>query len=560
MTMHTVLSPQLRKQYEALRDLLKQALELAEKCADTDGIAALRNRLAHLESAALFVVVGEIKSGKSSFVNALVGEDVCAVAPDPCTASIQELVYGEEQTRTTLGDNWERLHLPKEVLREVTIVDTPGTNSIIKSHQAITEAYIPQSDLVIFVFPAKNPHTGSAWDLLGLIKKKWHRKIVFVLQQADLTTQHELFTNRERVKQYARERNVQDPIVFSVSAKRELEGSPDSGFGDFRSFFQQAVESGDVWRMKVEGGRDTAKTILNRLLAGLWHEETALAEERAFYQQLLSKVEGRRERAHSLRRLVVDSLGATYDHLCDRLQRKFEEGLGIGNILRRSLPLIRDKDIKTWLRDLQEEFEREANAEIDSEAQRVSKDLSEEMRSLLEDLDESIIHQSKRAEQRTLSIATDRADLLNRLRDRLGRLKIADIVGEKDLQGSDLASLTLTGGGLAALGAVIALATKLMVFDITGGIIAAAGAMLIAVTLLWKRSSILHDFSSKLVQSRSDFRNRLEHEISQMFEKLFFEVDHALQEPISRLDEQAVRLAPLSRQAEALLQVSKQIA
>ena len=133
----------------------------------------MRQRRTGLESAALFVVVGEVKSGKSSFINALLGEDVCEVAPDPCTAVIQELVYGEERTSTTLGDFWERVRLPKEVLREISIVDTPGTNSIIKKHQTLTEKYIPQSDLVVFVFSAKNPHTASAWELLSMIRKDW---------------------------------------------------------------------------------------------------------------------------------------------------------------------------------------------------------------------------------------------------------------------------------------------------------------------------------------------------------------------------------------------------
>ena len=80
-----------------------------------------------------------MKSGKSSFVNALLGEDICEVAPDPCTVGIQELVYGESRTRTVLGDNWERISLPKEVLKEISIIDTPGTNSIIRNHQRILD-------------------------------------------------------------------------------------------------------------------------------------------------------------------------------------------------------------------------------------------------------------------------------------------------------------------------------------------------------------------------------------------------------------------------------------
>ncbi|HNR14799.1 MAG TPA: dynamin family protein [Thermodesulfobacteriota bacterium] len=559
MSLHSVLSPHLKQQYEILRGLLEQAAQLTESCGDKDGAASLRDRLTHLQSAALFVVVGEVKSGKSSFVNALLGEEVCEVAPDPCTAGIQELVYGEMRSKVSLGDQWERLHLPKEVLKEVTIVDTPGTNSIIKRHQTITESYIPQSDLVIFVFPAKNPHTGSSWDLLELIKKDWHRKIVFVLQQADLASQHELATNRERVKQYAHERNVQNPIVFTLSAKREVDDASDSGFAEFRQFLREAVESGEVWQMKVEGGRDTLRRVLSRLLARLQSEEAALSDDRAFYEQLLAKVDGRRERARSLQRLVVDSLCATYDRLSVRLQRNFEEGLGIAAILRRTLPFVRDKDIKTWLRDLQDEFENSAKEEIEAESQRVSRDLSDEMRSMLVEINEAITVRSERPGPSALPLAYDRTELLERLQDRLGRLKIADIIGEQGLQGSDLGSLTLTGGGLAALGAVIALATNLMVFDITGGILAAAGASLVAVTLLWRRSAILTDFAARLEASGRDLRHRLEQEITQMFDKLFLELRHALQEPLASVDQQKARVSPLAARAEKLLQDAQTI-
>jgi len=559
MSLHSVLSPHLKQQYEILRGLLEQAAQLTESCGDKDGAASLRDRLTHLQSAALFVVVGEVKSGKSSFVNALLGEEVCEVAPDPCTAGIQELVYGEMRSKVSLGDQWERLHLPKEVLKEVTIVDTPGTNSIIKRHQTITESYIPQSDLVIFVFPAKNPHTGSSWDLLELIKKDWHRKIVFVLQQADLASQHELATNRERVKQYAHERNVQNPIVFTLSAKREVDDASDSGFAEFRQFLREAVESGEVWQMKVEGGRDTLRRVLSRLLARLQSEEAALSDDRAFYEQLLAKVDGRRERARSLQRLVVDSLCATYDRLSVRLQRNFEEGLGIAAILRRTLPFVRDKDIKTWLRDLQDEFENSAKEEIEAESQRVSRDLSDEMRSMLVEINEAITVRSERPGPSALPLAYDRTELLERLQNRLGRLKIADIIGEQGLQGSDLGSLTLTGGGLAALGAVIALATNLMVFDITGGILAAAGASLVAVTLLWRRSAILTDFAARLEASGRDLRHRLEQEITQMFDKLFLELRHALQEPLASVDQQKARVSPLAARAEKLLQDAQTI-
>ena len=552
MSVQRVLGPELKQKYDSLRDVIQRCLSLTEKCSEAGASTILRDRLALLESAALFVIVGEVKSGKSSFINALLGEDVCEVAPDPCTAGIQELVYGEERSKTTLGDQWERVRLPRPVLRDITIVDTPGTNSIIRNHQTITENYIPKSDLVVFVFPAKNPHTATAWDLLSLVRKDWHRKTVFVLQQADLASQRELSVNQESVRQYAHERNVQNPVLFTLSAKRELEGASDSGFAEFREFLRSAVESGEVWRMKVEGSRDTVRKIAGDLLAKLSNEKAALVEDRAFYQDLLARVEGRREKAQSLRRLVVDSLGLSYDRLASRLEDDFREGLEVGTILRRSIPFLRDKDVKTWIRETQEKFEKTAKEEIDAESSRVSKDLSDEMKVMLDDLAAAIAHRQQRQQKGGHPVASDRIDILERLRNQLRDLRISDIVDEKGIQGSDLGKLTLAGGGIAALGAVIAMATHLIAFDITGGILAAVGAGLVAVTLLWRRSAIMNDFSQKMNKSRDEFRARLDQEISQIFERLFLEIRHDLNEPLSRLDEEAARIASLAEEARLL--------
>lgn len=544
-----VLSPELKQKYDWLRDVLQRCLSLTESCSETEAAVILRDRLALLQSAALFVIVGEVKSGKSSFVNALLGEEVCEVAPDPCTAGIQELVYGEERSRTILGDQWERVRLPKAVLRDITIVDTPGTNSILRNHQTITENYIPKSDLVVFVFPAKNPHTATAWEFLSFVRKDWHRKTVFVLQQADLASRHELAINQERVKQYTHERNVQDPVLFTVSAKREFEGASDSGFAEFRKYLQSAVESGEVWRMKLEGSRDTVRKIATDLLEKLRGEEASIAEDKAFYKDLLIRVEARREKANSLRRLVVDSLGVSYDRLASRLEEDFREGLGVGTILRRSIPFLRDKDVKTWIKETREKFEKTAREEIEVESSRVSKDLSDEMKAMLEDLSVAIAHRQESQRHDGHPVATDRLDILERLRNQLRDLRISDIVDEKGIQGSELGKLTLTGGGIAALGAVIAMATHLIAFDITGGVLTAVGAGLVAVTLLWKRSAILRDFSQKMVQSRNEFRGRLNQEITRIFERLFLEIQHDLKDPLSRLDNEATRISALAEEA-----------
>ena len=542
-----ILSPELKQQFDTLRNLLQRALWLAERCADIEATEILRSRLTNLQAAALLVVVGEVKAGKSSFINALLREDVCEVAPGPCTVRIQELVYGAERKVETLGESWQRVSLPKEVLREITMVDTPGTNSIVKDHQTITEKYIPQSDLVVFVFSAVNPHTKSAWELLTLIKKQWHRKVVFVLQQSDRATQRELSTNLEHVRQYAHERQVENPPVFILSAKRELEGIPENAFAEFRHYLQNTIACGEAWRIKVEQSYQTIRSVMTRLLAHLRSEKIAVDDERTFYQGLLCQVDAREQKAKGLKLLIVDKLAATYDTLARQSEDEFARGLRVGKLVRRAVPFLRDKDTDAWLHDLKSGFEQSARKEIKPEAAQVSMDLFSEMRTMMEDLTQSIARRQERIRADVqFPKAGDQLGTLQKLQGKLDGIRIDEnILRGKIAETTDVRKLTVAGSLLAALGLVIAAMSPILWLDITGGIFLGTGIFLVAVGLFWRRTSVMNDFKQRLGDSQQQFRDRLETEFGEIFDKLFYEVRQALTESLFRLDLQASFNAPL---------------
>src|SRR3954471_15574716 len=542
-----VLSPELKQQFETLRNLLQRSLWLAERCADIEASQILRARLTNLHAAALLVVVGEVKAGKSSFINALVREDVCEVAPGPCTVRIQELVYGTNWKVDVLGDSWQRVSLPKDVLREISIVDTPGTNSIVKDHQTITENYIPQSDLVVFVFAAVNPHTKSAWEMLTLIKKDWHRKVVFVLQQSDRATQRELTTNLEHVRQYARERQVENPPIFILSAKREMEGIPENAFAEFRSYLQNTIACGEAWRIKVEGSYQTIRSVMTRLLAHLRAEKIAIDDERAFYQGLLCQVDAREDKAKGLKTLIVDKLAATYTTLARQSEDEFARGLRVGKLVRRAVPFLRDKDTNAWLHDLKGGFEKSARKEIKAEAAQVSMDLFNEMRTMMEDLTSSILRRQERIRADvTFPKATDQLGTLQKLQGKLDQVRIDEkILHGKVAETTDVRKLTLAGSLLAVLGLLVAAFSPMLWMDITGGLFLGVGIFLVVVGLFWRRNTVMKDFKQRLGDSQQQFRERLDSEFGEVFDRLFYEVRQALTESLFRLDLQASFNAPL---------------
>ena len=547
-----LLGEDIQRRRASVRQLLQRCMKLAEVLSDNDSLQLLVQRLSLLETAAMFVVVGEVKSGKSSFINALFRESICEVAADPCTANIQELVYGNEYRKTVLGNHWERVHLPQEVLREITIVDTPGTNSILREHQAITERYLPQSDVVIFVFPARNPYTHTAWELLSLVRSEWHRKTVFVLQQADLVTQSELALHRERVVQYARQRHVQEPIIFAVSAKREMEGAADSGFAEFREFLRKTVESGEVWRIKWQGTLGVVRHVTESIRKRMEGERQALLSDRDFFSALLSRVSSRRQKGEAFRGMVVDRLSSVYDRLSRRLENDIVEALEVGNLLRRSLPFSRDHGFRTWMSEVQKRFEEDLRREIEAESLRVAQEIVEGMRAMFQDMMEAIARRQQSDITLFEPLHSDRMGVLDRLRDQLERLNTADAVYAHVSAGSNIGKLTLAGGGLAVMGAVVLVSTHMIAFDVTGGVLASLGTLMMVLTMGWKRGAILREIVRRLEQARAEFRERLDGEIAQMLDKVFLEVEHRLKEPLHQVETRLQRLSSWIEEAAAI--------
>ena len=540
-----ILSPELQQQYAGLRSLLQCAVWLAEKRADHEATTILRARLQNLQAAALLVIVGEVKAGKSSFINALVREEVCQVAPGPCTAAIQELVYGPERSVASLGRSWDRVYLPKEVLREATIVDTPGTNSIVRDHQTITENYIPQSDLVVFVFSAVNPHTKTAWELLTAIKKEWHRKMVFVLQQSDRATPLELETNRAHVVQYARERQVENPIVFTLSAKLESEMRPDSGFAEFRNYLQNAIGSGEVWQMKVEGASHTIRAVMAKLLADLRREKNALADERTFYRGLQTKVGAHQAKATSLKMLILGKVGATSDSLIRDAENEFADGLSLASLLKGAVPFRGQQNTLRWLTQLRRRFQDAIRSEIRVEAPKLAQALSDEMQALRDEVTKAIAERQAQVRENVILPDTAlRLKMLAELRSKFDRIPLGgDINVSTDLaEASGIQRFALGGSVLAVLGIGTVAFSAVRWSHIAGTLFVLVGIFLFAAGLLWRRVAILQHFRRKLRDSRDDFYRRLDADTTAVIEELFFHVHHALAESILRLDLRASHL------------------
>ena len=109
-------------------------------------ISTLHQLQQSLREPFLFVVVGEVKAGKSSLLNAIFGREFCKVDVLPATDRIYVFKYGEEERTVHVSDRLAECYRNAGFLRDFNIVDTPGTNTIVAEHQTITEQFIPIAD------------------------------------------------------------------------------------------------------------------------------------------------------------------------------------------------------------------------------------------------------------------------------------------------------------------------------------------------------------------------------------------------------------------------------
>ncbi|MFN2167627.1 MAG: dynamin family protein, partial [Anaerolineae bacterium] len=154
-----------RKQSQLLKDekvaLERLQLALAGFEVTPEDQKTLQKSLQQLDELFLLVIVGEFNSGKSAFINALLGERFLPEGVTPTTAQISILHHGEVPGREVEEDGILSVSYPAAFLREINIVDTPGTNAIIRRHEQLTQEFVPRSDLVIFITSTDRPFTES---------------------------------------------------------------------------------------------------------------------------------------------------------------------------------------------------------------------------------------------------------------------------------------------------------------------------------------------------------------------------------------------------------------
>jgi small GTP-binding protein len=199
------------------------------------------------------VVCGEFNSGKSTLINAMFGEKHLKEGLLPTTNKIhivrtkqQKLqggAYEAGKIETTMNLNIDdvttleiALQDRMQWLKDIAIIDTPGTNAIVKKHEELTQKIIPRADMILFVTSAERPLTESESTFLSQIQK-WGKNVIMVVNKVDLLEdQQSMTTVMDYVKQNAGNilnLSATDLLpVFGVSGKSALDARLFAGPGE----------------------------------------------------------------------------------------------------------------------------------------------------------------------------------------------------------------------------------------------------------------------------------------------------------------------------------------
>ena len=246
---------------------------------------ALDRSIEQLDELFLLVIVGEFNAGKSAFINALLGSKVVTEGVTPTTAQINVLQYGDTIERHVRESNLHVITAPSPLLREIHIVDTPGTNAIIREHEAITSEFVPRSDLVLFVTSADRPFTETERVFLEQVRG-WGKKVVIVINKIDIfESARDVEDVRSFVAENARALLGFSPEIFPVSARLALRaklGEPQlwgaGGFEALENYIATTLDAPGRVHLKLLNPLGVGASIVERH-AGFVKDRLALLKD-----------------------------------------------------------------------------------------------------------------------------------------------------------------------------------------------------------------------------------------------------------------------------------------
>lgn len=569
----------LHDEKESLTNVL---LRLAEMDLPKSALDTLQKAIMQLDEMFLLVVVGEFNAGKSALINAVLGEKVLPEGVTPTTSRVTLIKWGEQRTEQVVDEGFTIVAHPLPLLKELNIVDSPGTNAIIRQHEMLTEEYVPRSDLVLFTTSADRPMTESERQFLERILA-WGKKVVLVLNKTDIFEDEAALEEvRGFILKHAASILGDAPQLFPVSARLAQRASAEaaepertrlraeSRMDDLERYIDATLEDATRLQLKFQNPIGVAENLLAQADQMIQAQSDDLGEDRQTVSALESTISAYER---DLEMELAPRLAEVEVILHQFEQRGldfYDRTMRLTNIHH----LIKGEKIRA---DFEKEVLADVPDQIEDQVQRlidwlVEKDLRE-WQQVMAYLQR---RQALNSDRIVGELRSPQANRRRELIDQVGRHVQTIIAGyDRTKEASELAAgveaavaqTALFEVGAVGLGALVASALLSSTLDITGTIAAGTLAIVGLFVIPHKRKQAKDDFKAKMAGLRANLHgaltNSFEHESKNSIALLkenvapYTRFVHAEQERIGRaqtmLAEQRQSLSALRARIETVV-------
>ena len=508
----------------------KQQLNIAKRVLSNfnlpeEALNALGEAILQLDELFLIVVVGEYNSGKSALINALLGDHVLEEGVTPTTARVTLVRWGEALSEQIVNEDFAIVTYPLELLKELNLIDSPGTNAIIRRHELLTTEYVPRSDLVLFTTSADRPLTESERQFLEKILA-WGKKIVLVINKVDILEGRAAVDEvRAFVAQHTAGILGYTPELFVLSAKLAEKSNQTSdleekerlrkasGITDLERYITETLDNRVRLELKLSNPLGVAANLLQQA-EGLNQAQT---EELQADLKLVSELE---EMLSAYRKELTAEIKprlAEVDNVLQNFEQRGEDFFNtnlritnIGNLAKSDK--IKAKFEEEVLAGLSQEIDAKVHAMIDW---MVDKDL-QIWYQVMGALERRQFVARKQAEAGPMSPqAARRTDLMASVGETIKTI-VNSYNHKKEaeelsvLVEGAVAQTALFEVGAVGLGALVASTLFSAAMDVTGIVAASALAILGFFVIPYKRRQAIERFKEKMNDLRSNLMHTLE--------------------------------------------------
>jgi GTPase SAR1 family protein len=564
---HAIVDPKLQSCKSAIAQLLSQVERFARGLDNGPLLKTIENLQENISQPFLFVVIGEVKAGKSSFINALLGSgEICEVGADPRTNMVAKIIYaeGEGYSRESKPGELREIGRPVPILQQIAIVDTPGTNSPVQQHEDITKEFIPNSDLVIFVFFSKNPYTNTAWSLVDFAHREWRKPVIFVLQQADLADERELLASRQYIEAEAQKRQIPTPKVFATSAKQAMQGG-DGGLVPIQDFVRDTITGGKGYKLKLSSNITATEQIVERLA----RDTQLLKSQLEIDETVVAAIRERLGQGESRSRYEIDSLVerlmAQYERTITQIKREFNEELSLLVLARRSFMSMfnRKERVEVWINDLKKRAQSELEVSLDTTAKEGARRFIEGIQQMIKQLLAELTILQNDALKNTdiaLPMLEYRYEVIENVKSKVSGLLedetfIDCLADTADSVGPGVAK----GGILAVIGSVIVGVARPLILDIIGGAFLGLGVLWAGGTLFSKRQGLIKKLDDELERNRARFEATITDQLNTRLSGIYDEIGLSFVELYNYVEKERNSIVPMVKQLEAIQQTTQSL-